>query len=236
MENSPPAQGAGLRRVLWGTLAVVLIGVSAAAIYELSSPDSKTSTAASIEAGQSAPESKNGASEAPRLEFHGKIPSFEFTDRTGTSVGMKNLLGKVWVADFIFTNCGSTCPMMTVRMGELQDEFGEDDNFRLVSFTVDPERDTKERLTQYAGVYDARTGWYFLTGDQDEIYSLSRDAFKLGVKTVAPEDLEPGRDPILHSQRFVLVDQEANIRGYYNGTSRDEMKFLIEDARKLLQP
>src|SRR5579884_1070562 len=156
------------------------------------------------------------------------LPDFALTDQNGTRVTLHDLAGKVWVADFIFTNCGGTCPLMTEKMRKLQDALPPAVHF--VSFTVDPARDTSKVLAAYAAEHDAnRERWSFLTGDKQDLFDICIKGFKL------PLDTEGGTpaEPIAHSTRFVLVDKKGDIRGYYSGTEEDELKRLAADARNV---
>ncbi len=169
---------------------------------------------------------------------YGTVPDFAFTDRRGRTVRRADLLGKVWVADFIFTNCAGTCPVMTMRMKGLLETLKDLSGVALVSFSVDPDRDTPEVLDEYAaghGADDER--WHFLTGDRAAVYKLSRDGFRLAVGEVPPEELRPGDEAIMHSDRFALVDRQGRIRGLYRGAGPDSevaVRQLAEDIRKLL--
>ena len=154
------------------------------------------------------------------------LPDFSLIDQNGNRVTLHDLAGKVWVADFIFTNCGGTCPLMTEKMRKLQDALPPSVHF--VSFTVDPARDTSKVLAAYAAEHDAkRERWSFLTGDKQNLFDICIKGFKL------PLDTEGGTpsEPIAHSTRFVLVDKKGDIRGYYSGTEEEELKRLAADAR-----
>jgi protein SCO1/2 len=154
------------------------------------------------------------------------LPDFSLIDQNGSRVTLHDLAGKVWVADFIFTSCGGTCPLMTEKMRRLQDALPRTVQF--VSFTVDPERDTPKALAAYAAEHGAnRERWSFLTGDKQDLFDLCVKGFKL------PLDTEGGTpsEPIAHSTRFVLVDKKGNIRGYYSGTEEDELKRLAAEAK-----
>jgi cytochrome oxidase Cu insertion factor (SCO1/SenC/PrrC family) len=164
----------------------------------------------------------------------GEAPDFTLRDRSGNDIGQLDLRGKVWVVDFIFTQCGSICPMMTARMAELQERLQDEPELYLVSISVDPERDTPERLQEYATTYGAGQRWFFLTGEWETIFDLCLNGFKLGLERRDAAELEPGQDPILHSKRFLLVDREGRMRGAYDGTSRDDLDLLTEHARRLL--
>ena len=170
-----------------------------------------------------------GCKREPELTRFYSLPDFSLTDQTDKTVGLSDLKGKVWVADFIFTNCGGTCPVMTDQMRKLQDTLPPE--IHMVSFTVDPARDTPKALAAYAAEHGAtRDRWLFLTGDQQSMYDLCTKGFKL------PVDASGGTpaEPIAHSTRFVLVDKEGEIRGYYSGTEEEDLKQLAADSKKLL--
>ncbi|QDV81734.1 hypothetical protein TBK1r_06540 [Stieleria magnilauensis] len=167
------------------------------------------------------------------LRVFNEIPAFTLTNQHGKSFERSDLDGKVWVATFIFTRCGATCPYQTAAFSELQqtlhraDELGQ---VELVSFTVDPEFDTPEVLAEYGTRADADfQHWHFLTGDRATLWDLSKDGFKL--------DVQSGRDAtnlITHSSLFVLVDQDSKIRGYYEGLSPEANQKLRDDISALL--
>ena len=163
-----------------------------------------------------------------KLPSYYPLPDFSLTDQTGRPVALHDLAGKVWVADFIFTNCGGTCPVMTEKMRKLQEALPPD--IYLVSFTVDPTRDTPKVLAAYAEEHSADRGrWLFLTGGKEALYDICVKGFKL------PLDTEGGTaaEPIAHSTRFVLVDKQGEIRGYYSGIEEQELKRLAADAKRL---
>jgi cytochrome oxidase Cu insertion factor (SCO1/SenC/PrrC family) len=165
----------------------------------------------------------------PEIPIYGSVPDFSLTDQLGRTVTLRNLAGHVWVADFIFTHCDGTCPVITQSMRKLQDSLPQP--IQMISFTVDPTRDTPSVLAAYAKRYNANEDrWSFLTGDKDRLYDLSVHGFKLALDDAGGTEAEP----ITHSTRLVLVDQQGRIRGYYGGTEEDELKRLAADAGKLL--
>ncbi|HVV98836.1 MAG TPA: SCO family protein, partial [Planctomycetaceae bacterium] len=159
------------------------------------------------------------------------IPDFKFTDRTGTEVTKETLLGKPWVAGFIFTRCQGPCPLVTGQMKRLREQTG----VQLVTFDVDPEFDTPEVLTRYAEVYAGlkpgeEQQWYFLTGDKNAIYRYIHDAFRMPVKEVTGPDRQPGFE-VIHSVNLMLVDAQGRVVGKYNAQRDEEMAKL----RRILQ-
>ena len=171
----------------------------------------------------------NALSNRP-LPAYGAVPDFQLVNQDGQSFGSQQLSGKIWIADFIFTTCPGPCPIISTRMSELQKPLGKSD-VHLVSFTVDPEKDTPEVLRVYADkLRKEPLRWDFLTGPIATIASLSRDGFKLGLS----DGESPETGPI-HSTRFVLVDRHGAIRGYYDALAPDGVTKLLADTNHLLR-
>jgi cytochrome oxidase Cu insertion factor (SCO1/SenC/PrrC family) len=163
------------------------------------------------------------------------VPEFQLTDQAGATITREDLHGKVWVAAFIFTRCTVECPMLIGSLKGLQGWVAEEENVRLVSFTVDPEFDTPEVLAGYAREIGADTSrWIFVTGQRDSIYRLAREGFLLGVSPAESTGSEGGAVEIPHSQRLVLVDARGRIRGYYTGLDLSETTRLRADTRRIL--
>src|ERR1043166_4721924 len=166
----------------------------------------------------------------------GRVPEFDLTERGGQSLKLTDLKGKVWIADFVFTHCAGPCPIMSAQMARLQKALQDAIDVRLVSFSVDPERDTPQVLSEYAKQFGADANkWLFLTGSKPEIYELANKGFKIGATENTGPDRQPDEGPILHSTSFVLVDRNANIRGYYEGVEANGLDRLLKDARILLR-
>ena len=154
------------------------------------------------------------------------VPDFSLTNQQGEPLGLSDMAGKIWVADFIFTNCPTICPAMTQEMARLQSEFVADPVY-FVSFSVDPERDTPRVLSRYASAYGADDRrWHFLTGDKAKIYQLAEQGFSLAAGHKGSE--------ILHSPRFVLVKADGNIHDFYDSRSGPAMLRLRQDVKALL--
>ena len=164
---------------------------------------------------------------SPSPTTHDSVPHFALTDQRGTTMTPSDLQGKIWVADFIFTRCVAACPLMMDKMAKLQEEFAEE-NVYFVSVSVDPEHDTPEVLSRYADRFGVdHNKWHLLTGEQDTIYQLSHKGFNLAVGQQKSE--------ILHSSRFVLVDHQGQIRGYYDSNESEALKKLRQDIKTLLR-
>jgi protein SCO1/2 len=162
------------------------------------------------------------------LPTYGTVPPFELTDQNEQAFGSKELRGKIWIADFIYTTCPGPCPMISSRMSETQKPLRETD-VKLVSFSVDPQHDTPEVLRGYAGRLNAQPGrWEFLTGDKATIFRLSQDGFKLATA-------DGGAAGPIHSTRIILVDRRGVIRGYYNASDADAVTRLLADTSHLLR-
>jgi protein SCO1/2 len=195
------------RGLLWGFLVAALLVVAAATLVQrLRRPEP--------------------------LPVLGQLPGFSLVNRDGRTIGLQDLAGTPWVADFVFTRCPASCPMMSARMARLNRSLPPELKVRLVSISVDPEYDTPEILERYARKFQAPERWLFLTGGREDIRRLCVEGFKLGL------DMEPGPgvgpEPILHSTRFVLVDGEGRIRGYYEAFDEASTEKLRKDLLRLV--
>lgn len=199
------------RRLLWGALAAVMLAIAFTAVM------------APRWAAQS-------VGDPPRVV--GQAPEFSLLNRDGRTLTNGDLLGSPWVADFIFTRCALTCPRMTQRMVQLGKLLPAGSAVARVSFSVDPEFDRPEILQAYAESWDIDDPrWYFLTADRETMTSIVMDGFKLMLEMDPPPGAVSPEEPILHSTRFVLVDAEGAIRGYYEAIQGGEMERLVRDLR-----
>jgi len=161
------------------------------------------------------------------VSSYGSVPEFSLINQDGKTFGSTDLRGKIWIADFIYTTCPGPCPMISSRMSELQEPLKNTD-VHLISFSVDPAKDTPQVLRGYAEKLQAEPNrWDFLTGPQSTIYNLSRNGFKLAVG-------EEKGVPI-HSTRIILVDRHGEIRGYYDAVQADAVTKLVADTTHLLR-
>lgn len=166
----------------------------------------------------------------------GPVADFALTERSGRTIHRDDLLGKVWVASFIFTNCNQTCPRITANLAQLQQDFAGTPDLVLVSFSVDPERDTPDRLRAYANSYQADAErWLFLTGDQETVYQLILEGFHLHVAQNIGADRTRGNE-VAHQNKLVLVDRRGHIRGYFEGTDPDDLARLRQRISVLVSP
>lgn len=169
----------------------------------------------------------------PEDDDFGVVGDFTLTERGGAPVDRSALLGKVWVASFVFTCCTTSCPQVSGTMAQLNTELADDDDFRLVTFTVDPERDTPAVLKNYASRYGADSQrWLFLTGEQRALYELIEKSFLLAVQQNEGPNRTPGNE-VTHSSRLVLVDRRGHIRGYFEGRRSDDQGQPLDDLPRL---
>jgi len=174
----------------------------------------------------------------PPLPRFGTVPAFVLDDQLGRPFDSRALGGRVWVADFIFTSCSMVCPRLTEEMAKLQRHLvnrGLDGRVSLISITVDPERDTPERLAAYAAGFQANPSvWKFLTGSSKQI----EDAVVHGFKQAVEKEKDPASHDgftILHGSSFVLVDEQGVIRGFYDSTDPADLSKLNAHLTQLLQ-
>lgn len=151
-------------------------------------------------------------------------------NQDSTVINEKSLNGKIHIANFIFTSCGSICPTITKNMKTVSDYFISDKNIQFLSFSVTPWIDTPSVLKQFKAKYNIKTkNWNFLTGNKSEIYKIARKSY------FAEEDIGFSKDSteFLHTEHFILVDKNRRIRGIYNGTLTLEMQQLIDNIKTL---
>lgn len=159
-----------------------------------------------------------------KSKYH-TIAEFSFVNQNGKTITQKDYEGKIYVADFFFTTCGSICPKMTTNLEEVQKAILNNPKVMLLSHTVFPETDSVPVLKEYAIKHhvDDRK-WNLVTGDKKAIYTMARKSY-LAVKLGKPSELYD----MVHTENFVLVDQKKRVRGFYDGTNKKEVQRLIED-------
>lgn len=165
-----------------------------------------------------------------KSKYH-TIADFSFINQNGDTITQKNYEGKIYVADFFFTTCGSICPKMSTNLVDVQKAVINNPKVMLLSHTVFPEVDSVSVLKAYAikyGVVDSK--WNLVTGDKKEIYTMARKSY-LAVKLGRPDQLYD----MVHTENFVLVDQKRRVRGFYDGTNKEDIKRLLEDIDFLSQ-
>lgn len=154
------------------------------------------------------------------------VGAFDFLERSGKPLSDKDLKGKVWVGALIFTTCPTICPRMCLEMAELQEEFQDEPDFRIVATTVDPARDTADVLAKFGKSYGADPDrWYFLTGRKEDIRKFALEGLRI------PWNHE---EEVAHSPDFVLVDRDGRILDYFRQLEPDQMKRMREVIRGVL--
>ena len=186
---------------------------------------------------------------AQSLEIFGDAPAFTLTDQLERPVSSNEFRGKVVVANFIYTHCKDICPLLSAQMQAFQERLRQEhvlgNEVQLLSFTVDPARDTPAVLRAYAERHRADPdAWRFLSGPKDTLIPLIVEGFHLGTQALPPPEASPGANgddmhahndyEVMHSGRFVLIDQQGRIRAYYDGREFDPER-VMGDIRQLLQ-
>lgn len=164
-----------------------------------------------------------------QAEYDWILPDFNYINQDNEKVSKTDLMGEVWLANFVFTNCQTVCPPMTMNMAKLQERMKEEGlNNRIISFSVDPDRDTPEALKEYASIFEAdHSNWDFLTGyEQEEVQKLAK-AFK----TLA--EPEEGTDQFIHSTKTFLINKEGVIVKGYDGYMEVPFDEIIQDLKAL---
>ena len=164
------------------------------------------------------------------------IPAFNLINEKGQNFSLSNLKGKIYVASFFFTRCGTICPKITGQLSRVQDTFNQDPDLKLISISVDPVFDHPEKLQAYAKRFDANEGqWSFLTGEKKVIYPLILKGFHVPLADASEYDaaIKNPDETFIHSERLVLVDKEGVIRGYYVGTDKKEVDRLLVEIKVL---
>ncbi len=167
---------------------------------------------------------------ASAVQYH-KVPAFSFSDQTGQIVTEKVMEGKITIVDYFFTTCQSICPVMTDGLVGVAKYYEQNPNILILSHTVDPETDSVPVMAQYAKDKGIKTNqWHLLTGDKAALYKQAREGYFLDA-----QEGNGGPEDFIHTQLFALIDKEGHIRGYYDGTSKPDLKRLQIDIDLLLQ-
>ena len=206
----------GLAIIVWGVISVslfysILKPVERLPIYQPASVNSELVDTTIVH----------------KINYH-KISDFSLINQNGETVTQSKYDNKIYVADFFFTTCQSICPIMTKNMKDIQDKLIKDSEVLLLSHTVFPEIDSVEVLKKYAvenQVIDSK--WDLVTGDKKEIYDLARKSY------LAAKDNSFGEYEMIHTENFVLIDKKKQIRGFYDGTNKEEIDRLYKDIKIL---
>lgn len=169
------------------------------------------------------------AEEIQHVRKYHTIADFSLINQNGETITQEDYKGKIYIADFFFTTCPTICPIMTKNMVDLQKALGKDSDVMLLSHSVTPEIDSVAQLKKYAvekGIDDRN--WNLVTGDKKQIYELARKSY-LAVKT----DGDGGPFDMIHTENFILVDKDKRIRGFYDGTKKEDIEKLLKDVELL---
>lgn len=163
-------------------------------------------------------------------QYH-TISDFAFVDQMGDTITQADTEGKIYVANYFFVACPTICPTMSGNLKKIHEAYQDDLRLQLLSHSVDPVRDSVPVLYNYAQRYGANASqWHFLTGSKKEIYLMARNSY-----LVTALDGDGGPTDFIHSELFVLVDQNRHIRGTYDGTDDEDVADLMEDIDYLLE-
>ncbi|HIE46034.1 MAG TPA: SCO family protein [Flavobacteriaceae bacterium] len=158
-----------------------------------------------------------------------KIADFNLINQNGKVITQKDYDNKIYVADFFFTRCTTICPIMSTHMADLQKEFKNNDDIKFLSMSVTPVIDSVSVLKAYAETKGAiDTKWNLTTGDKKHIYQLARKSFMAVL-----DEGDGGIQDFIHTEQFILVDKKKQIRGFYDGTSSEDIQRLIDDIKLL---
>lgn len=162
---------------------------------------------------------------------HHKIAPFKMIDQNGDTITDKTYSDKIYVADFFFTHCQSICPIMTNYMGQVQEAFKNDDEVMMLSFSVTPDIDSVSVLKAYADKNKVvASKWHMVTGAKKEIYNLARKSY-----FAVLDEGYGGEQDFIHTEHFILIDKNQQIRGIYDGTNKEAVQKLITDIDILKQ-
>jgi protein SCO1/2 len=169
----------------------------------------------------------------PQLPVLSYVQTFSFSNQEGKKITEKDVAGKVYVAEYFFTTCRGICPKMNSNMKKIAEDYVHEPDFRILSYTVDPETDTVGRMKRYADSLGADPGkWWFLTGRKDSLYHLARGSYLLD----DPKNNETNiNDQFIHTQFLALVDRSGRVRKIYDGLKKEELDEMEKDIDVLLK-
>jgi protein SCO1/2 len=169
----------------------------------------------------------------PALPVLSNVPAFSFNDQEGKPISNKDVAGKVYVVNYFFTTCRGICPKLNTNVKDVARDFAGEADFRVLSYTVDPETDSVARMKVYADSLGADPAkWFFLTGRKDSLYHLARNGYLLDDPKNNPENIN---EEFLHTQFVALVDKSGRVRKIYDGLKKDELSDMEKDIRTLLK-
>ena len=163
------------------------------------------------------------------IKYNHKISNFHLTNQNGETITEQDYKDKIYVADFFFTRCQSICPIMTTNMVDIQTYFKNDSTVKFLSHSVTPVIDSIPILRAYAdkkGVIDDK--WNLVTGDKKQIYNLARKSY-----FAVLDEGDGGEQDFIHTEQFILIDKKKQIRGFYDGTNKEDIQQIIKDIQLL---
>lgn len=162
-------------------------------------------------------------------KYH-RVGSFKLTNQDGKVITENDYRNKIYITDFFFVTCPTICPKMTDQMHRVYNEFKDNNDIMFLSHTVMPEADSVPVLKEYANKLKVSSDkWNFVTGDKKQIYNLARKTYFAAIT-----EGDGGVNDFIHTENFVLVDKEKRLRGFYDGTSKEDIDRLIKDINALL--
>ncbi|MBJ2174959.1 SCO family protein [Aureibaculum sp. A20] len=163
------------------------------------------------------------------IKYNHKIVDFQLTNQNGETITEQDYKDKIYVADFFFTRCQTICPIMTTNMVDLQTFFKNDSTVKFLSHSVTPVIDSIPILRAYAdkkGVIDGK--WNLVTGNKKQIYNLARKSY-----FAVLDEGDGGEQDFIHTEQFILIDKKRQIRGFYDGTNKEDIQQIIKDIQLL---
>ncbi len=158
-----------------------------------------------------------------------KVADFILTNQNGKTISQDDFEGKIYIADFFFTRCQTICPVMALNMADLQEYYKNDREIKLLSHSVTPIIDSVTVLKAYADKMGAVDGkWEITTGDKKHIYNLARKSY-----FAVLDEGDGGAQDFIHTEQFILIDKKKQIRGFYDGTDKNEIQHIISDIEIL---
>jgi len=185
------------------------------------------------EAGQLLREFGEQIEQGKQLDPKRSLEPFSLINQNGDPVTLDDMKGKVWLANFIFTECPGQCILLANQFKDFQEKVKDKEYLRLVSVSVDPETDTPEKLTAYGNHYQASDQWIFLTGERDKVYDLIQKGFALSAAP-NPDPVAVAQGEIIaHTTKVALVDPNGIVRKYYDGLTPDDHQQVLADIERL---
>ncbi|MFT7616485.1 MAG: protein SCO1/2 [Planctomycetota bacterium] len=221
------AESAPNKKIVVSTVTIAAILLACAAAWSLSNRKLGLKDQLQERRNVKSPIATGKTDETSAKKLDSPVPPFRFASANGGKLGLEDLKGKVWVAEFIFTSCAGYCPEMSQMTQLLQERTTDLPDLNFVSFSVDPDRDSLLALKEYAAEYKANNErWHFLRAAQKDVQALGRHGFFLLNDT----------DALMHSKKCALVDRNGHIRGYFDGAGAErvsDFKALEVMAREL---